>query len=177
MYATRSPFCTPIPCKAADQRSQRSKNCSYVRRRSPSTAPSRFPYSLRALRANSRGVNGVSILTSSSRVEHQREVRVLDPAHKRAVGLWLEFDRALVYESVDVVDRPVSVALDPQPVAEAFVLSAALQQVRGAGIDRFQDLQLHAQLGDRLGVAFLLDQLLYLGFEVGDLLLVVVHLK
>ena len=58
---------TPSRCSAADQRSQRSKNWAYVRRRSPSTTASRSAYSRRARRMNSSGVSGVSMAVPSSR--------------------------------------------------------------------------------------------------------------
>src|SRR5437660_9438204 len=177
MYATRSPRPTPIAWRADDHRSHRSKNSSYVRRRSPSTTPSRSPYSLRVRRANSRGVSGVSIPVPPSRIEHESEVGVPDPADERAVGLGLELDRALVHEGVDVVDRPVAVALYAHARADALPCNASPEEVGGARVDGLQDLQLHAELGDCLGVALRLHELLDLCFEVGDPLLVVVHLK
>src|SRR5690348_10909252 len=178
MYATRSPFFTPIACSAEDQRSQRAKNSSYVRRRSPSITPSRSPYSLRVRRANSSGVSGVSMCPapSRSRVEHQREIGRPDPPDEGAVRLRLQLDGTLIHKCIDVVEVPIAVALDAQPVAKALVLPAALEQVGRASVQSFQDLQLHAQLGDGLGIALLFYQLLDLCFEVGDLLLVVVHL-
>src|SRR5438034_11821601 len=100
MYATRSPRPTPIAWRADDHRSQRSKTSSWVRRRSPSTTPSRSPYSLRVRRANSSGVSGVSNCLPPSRVEHQREVGRLDADDKRVVGDRLELHRAFVYERV-----------------------------------------------------------------------------
>src|SRR6185369_1103073 len=57
-----SPCFTPSARNALDQRSQRSRNSAYVRRRSPSMTASRSGYSLRVRRANSSGVNGSSML-------------------------------------------------------------------------------------------------------------------
>src|SRR5579859_255429 len=146
-------------------------------RRSPSTTPSRSPYSLRVRRANSSGVSGVSMFppTSRSRVQHQCKIGVLDAADERAVSLWLELHRTFIDEGVHIVQGPIAVPLDPQAIAKVIVLQPPLVQVRGARVHRFEDLELHAQLGDRPRVALLLHQLLDLGFEVGDLLLVVVH--
>src|SRR6202171_1547930 len=129
MYATRSPFFTSRPCSAEDQRSHRSKNCSYVRRRSPSTTASRSPYSFLARRANSSGVSGVSMPVLLSRIQHQREIGALDPAYERAVGPGLQLNRALVDERIDVVKRPVAITLDAQAVAQGIVLAASGQKV------------------------------------------------
>src|SRR5438309_3655117 len=175
MYATRSPRPTPIAWRADDHRSHRSKNSSYVSRTSPSTTPSRSPYSLRVLRANSRGVSGVSMCLPPSRVEHQREVGGLDADHECAVGIRLELHRSFVHERVNIVDCPVPVALDAKPVAKALVPPASLEQIGGPGVDGLQDVELHGELSNGLGIALGLDQPLDLGFEVGDLLLVVVH--
>src|SRR6516164_10579119 len=66
MQATRSPGRMPNDCNAADQRSQRSKNDSYVKRRPKSTAASQSPYSRRARLAKSNGLRGISM----GRVNH-----------------------------------------------------------------------------------------------------------
>src|SRR5438034_7684206 len=174
MYATRSPRPTPIAWRADDHRSHRSKNSSYVRRRSPSTTPIRSPYSLRVRRANSRGVSGVSMCLLL-RIQHQCKVGGPDAAHECVVPRRLELDGPLVDERVHVVEVPVAIALDPQPITKSFVLHAAAMEVDGARVDGLEDVELHAELGNGLRVALCLHQLLDLGLEVGDLLLVVVH--
>src|SRR6202158_5817563 len=75
---------------AEDHRSHRSKNCEYVRRKSPSTTPSRSPYSFLVRRANSSGVSGVSMPVLLSRIEHQGKVCSLDAADECAVCVRLE---------------------------------------------------------------------------------------
>src|SRR5438445_7687142 len=93
------------------------------------------------------------------------------------VGVRLQLHRSFIDERVHVVQRPVAIALDAKAIAKALVLPAASEEIRRARVDGLEDLQLHAELRDGLGIALLLDQLLYLGFEVADLLLVVVHPK
>src|SRR3979409_2691509 len=110
-----------------------------------------------------------------SRIEHQGKVGGLDAADERAVRVRFELDGSFVDEGVHIVDGPVAVTLDAQTIAKALVLYSSRVQVGGTRIDRLEDLELHRQLGDRPGVALLLDQLVDLCFEVGDLLLVVVH--
>src|SRR5204862_8013485 len=99
-----------------------------------------------------------------------------DPAHEGVMSVGLELDGPFVDERVHVVEVPVAVTLDPQPVTETFVFPAQLKEVDGPRVDGLPDLQLHRELGDRPGVAIRLHLLLDLCFEVGDLLLVVVHL-
>src|SRR5438105_6987947 len=141
-------------------------------RRSPSTTPRRSPYSFRVRLAKSRGVSGVSISVCLLRIQHEREVGGLDAADERGVRFGLELDGALVDERVHVIQGPVAIALDAQSVAEVFVPHAPLEQVAGAGLDRLQDVQLHPQLAGRLCVALRLNQLLNLGSDVCDRLLV-----
>src|ERR1700674_4622933 len=102
---------------AEDHRSHRSKNCEYVRRKSPSTTPSRSPYSFLVRRANSSGVSGVSMQVLLSRIEHQSEIGGFDTADECAVRVRLELDRAFVNEGVHVVDGPVTVTLDAKAIA------------------------------------------------------------
>ena len=59
--ATRSPCRTPSPWSAADQRSQRSKNCSYVSRRLPSTTASRAAVQPAGAAGEIQGDSGVSM--------------------------------------------------------------------------------------------------------------------
>src|SRR5262245_56285978 len=80
MYATRSPDFTPSRCRARDHRSQRSKNCSYVKRSDPSTTASRPANSFLARRMNSSGVSGVSMTRSplySDRAVSSNPLRIL----------------------------------------------------------------------------------------------------
>src|SRR5216683_1191143 len=112
-------------------------------------------------------------MIASLGVEHEGEISRPDAADEGSVRLGL--DRAFVDEGVHVVNRPVAVTLDAQPVAQVLVLEAALVEICCPGVDGLQDLYLHGKLGDGLGLALRLDQLLDLSFEVGDLLLVVVH--
>src|SRR5256712_10285460 len=89
--------------------------------------------------------------------------------------LRLELDRPLVHEGVDVIETPLAIALDAQAVTKTFIGATVREQVEGSRVYGLEDLELHRQLGDGLGIPLGLDQPLDLGFEVGDLLLVVVH--
>src|ERR1700730_7539481 len=108
------------------------------------------------------------------RIQHQSKVGGLDAAHECAVRMRLELDGSLVYKRIDVVGGPVAITLDAQTVTQAIVFQAALVQIGRSGVDRLEDLELHRKLRYCPGVALVLDQLLDLCFEVGDLLLVVV---
>src|SRR5258708_32922985 len=110
-----------------------------------------------------------------SRIEHEREVGAPDPTYECVMGVRLELDRAFVDEGVDVVDRPVAVTLNPQAIAQTFVLLATVEQVGRARVDRFQDVQLHAELGHSPRVTLPRDHLLALCFNLGDLLLLPVR--
>src|SRR3982074_97154 len=120
---------------AEDHRSHRSKNSEYVRRKAPSTTPSRSPYSFLVRRANSSGVSGVSMPVLLSRIEHQGKVCSLDAADECTVCVRLELDGSFVDEGVDVVDGPVAVALDAQAIPKAFVFYSSREQIGGAGVD------------------------------------------
>src|SRR5215475_10940171 len=100
----RSPCLTPSACKPDDQRSHRSRNCSYVKRSSPSTTASRVAYRRRARRANSSGVRGISRLLPSLLRDYVLEILIIArwvfPERRVRIGVetnhaWIPYPRLL----------------------------------------------------------------------------------
>src|SRR3989442_14359068 len=79
--------------------------------------------------------------------------------------LRLELDRPLVHEGVDVIETPLAIALDAQAVTKTFIGATAREQVEGSRVYGLEDLELHRQLGDGLGIPLGLAQPLDLGFR------------
>jgi len=55
--------------------------------------------------------------------------------------LGFQLDRPLIDERVNIVEGPVTVTLDAQPITQPLVLLASVEEVGGSRVDGLQDLE------------------------------------